>query len=95
MTDTTFLGNHIAISEYKGSPALVTFKNSIDKMDGTVTAVKVDIKDKVGEVASWGKANDYPQQVIKEVKKNGAASSSLDFYVKHTMATDLFWLKTK
>ena len=93
MTDTTFLGNHIAISEYKGSPALVTFKNSIDKMDGTVTAVKVEVKEKVGDVASWGKNNDYPQQVIKEVKKNGAASSSLRFLRKAHYGNGLVLIK--
>ena len=93
MTDTTFLGNHIAISEYKGSPALVTFKNSIDKMDGTVTAVKVEVKEKVGDVASWGKNNDYPQMVIKEVKKNGAASSSLRFLRKAHYGNGLVLIK--
>ena len=82
MSESTFLGNHIAISQHKGSPAMVSFKNSIDKMDGTVTAVKVDVKDKQGEIASWGKNNDYPQQVIKEVKKNGTAASSLRFLRK-------------
>jgi hypothetical protein len=82
MSQTEFLGNHIAITEFKGSPAMVSFKNSIDKMDATVTAIKVDVKDKQGEIASWGKANDYPQQVLKEVKKNGAAASSLRFLRK-------------
>jgi len=82
MSESTFLGNHIAITQHKGSAAMVSFKNSIDKMDGTVTAVKVDVKDKQGEIASWGKNNDYPQQVLKEVKKNGAASSSLRFLRK-------------
>lgn len=82
MSNSEFLGTHIAIAEYNGSPAMVSFKNSIDKMDGTVTAVKVDYKDKQGEIASWGKSNDYPQQVLKEVKKNGAAASSLRFLRK-------------
>lgn len=90
-----FLGNHIAITEYNGSPAMVSFKNSIDKMDGTVTAVKVDVKDKQGEVASWGKANDYPQQVIKEVKKNGAAASSLRFLRKAHYGNGLVLLKNE
>jgi hypothetical protein len=90
-----FLGNHIAITEYKGSPAMVSFKNSIDKMDGTVTAVKVEVKDKQGEVASWGKANDYPQQVIKEVKKNGTAASSLRFLRKAHYGNGLVLLKNE
>lgn len=82
MSESEFLNPHIAVAKYQGSPALVTFKNSIDKMDGTVTAVKVEVKEKQGDVASWGKNNDYPQQVIKEVKKNGAASSSIRFLRK-------------
>lgn len=90
---TEFLGTHIAVSEYKGSPALVTFKNSIDKLDSTVTAVKVEVKDKQGEIASWGKSNDYPQQVIKSVKINGSASSGLRFLRKAHYGNGLVLLK--
>jgi hypothetical protein len=82
MSESTFLGNHIAITEFKGSPAMVSFKNSIDKMDSSVTSVKVDVKDKQGEIASWGKNNDYPQQVLLQAKKSGSASSSLRFLRK-------------
>ncbi len=82
MSNTEFLGNHIAITEYKGSPAMVSFKNSIDRMDGAVTAVKVEVKEKQGVIASWGKNNDYPQQVIKEVNKNGTATSAIRFLRK-------------
>jgi len=88
-----FLGTHIAVSEYKGSPALVTFKNSIDKLDTTVTTVKVEVKDKQGEIASWGKSNNYPQQVIKSVKKNGSASSALRFLRKAHYGNGLVLLK--
>lgn len=90
-----FFGTHIAVSQYKGSPALVTFKNSIDKMDGTVTAVKVDVKDKQGVIASWGKNNDYPQQVIKEVEKNGTAISALRFSRKAHYGNGLVLLKNE
>lgn len=90
-----FIGNHIAVTEYKGSPALVTFKNSIDKMDGAVTAVKVDVKDKQGVIASWGKNNDYPQQVLKEVKKNGALSSGLRFLRKAHYGNGLVLFKNE
>jgi len=93
MAQSEFLGTHIAVSEYKGAGALVTFKNSIDKMDGTVTAVKVEVKDKQGSIASWGKSNDYPQQVIKEVKKNGAAASSLRFLRKAHYGNGLVLIK--
>jgi hypothetical protein len=92
---TEFLGNHIAISEYNGSPAMVSFKNSIDKMDGTVTAVKVEVKDKQGEIASWGKSNDYPQQVIKEVEKNGTAISALRFLRKAHYGNGLVLLRNE
>jgi hypothetical protein len=90
-----FFGTHIAVSQYKGSPALVTFKNSIDKMDGTVTAVKVDVKDKQGVIASWGKNNDYPQQVIKEVEKNGTATSALRFLRKAHYGNGLVLLRNE
>lgn len=93
MAESEFLGTHIAVSQYKGAGAMVTFKNSIDKMDGTVTAVKVEVKDKQGSIASWGKANDYPQQVIKEVKKNGAAASSLRFLRKAHYGNGLVLIK--
>lgn len=95
MSESTFLGNHIAITEHKGSHAMVSFKNSIDKMDGTVTAVKVDYKDKQGEIASWGKKNDYPQQVLKEVKKNGTAISALRFLRKAHYGNGLVLLKNE
>jgi hypothetical protein len=90
-----FFGTHIAVSQYKGSPALVTFKNSIDKMDGTVTAVKVDVKDKQGVIASWGKNNDYPQQVIKEVEKNSTVTSAVRFLRKAHYGNGLVLLRNE
>jgi len=93
MSESTFLGNHIAITQHNGSGAMISFKNSIDKMDGTVTAVKVDVKDKQGEIASWGKNNDYPQQVIKEVEKNGTATSALRFLRKAHYGNGLVLLR--
>ena len=77
-----FLGTHIAVSEYKGSNALVSFKNSIEKGDTSVTRVKIEVKDKVGELASWGATNNYPQEVIKAVELNGSLSSALRFLEK-------------
>jgi hypothetical protein len=88
-----YLGTHIAIAQYKGSPALVTFKNSIDTLDSSVTSIKVDVKDKQGEIASWGKSNDYPQKVIEAVKKNGSASSGLRFLRKAHYGNGLVLLK--
>ena len=77
-----FLNTHIAVSKYKGHDALVTFKNTADRLDTTVTSVKVDVKDKQGNIASWGKNNDYPQKVIEAVKISGSASSGLRFLRK-------------
>lgn len=80
---TTFLGTKIAVSTLKnGAMATYTFKNTTDNLDSQVTAVKVEVKDKVGEIASWGKKNDYPQQIIKNVRVNGAASSGIRFLRK-------------
>lgn len=93
MAESEFLGTHIAVSQYQGAGALVTFKNSIDKLDSTVTAVKVEVKDKQGSIASWGKTNSYPQEVIKEVKKNGAAASSLRFLRKAHYGNGLVLIK--
>lgn len=95
MSNTEFLGTHIAVTEHQGSPAMVSFKNSIDKMDESVTAVKVDVKDKQGVIASWGKNNDYPQQVIKEVKKNGTAISALRFSRKAHYGNGLVLMKNE
>lgn len=77
-----FLSTHIAVSKYKGQNALVTFKNTSDRLDTSVTAVKVKVEDKVSEIASWGKNNDYPQKVIEAVRLNGSASSGLRFLRK-------------
>jgi hypothetical protein len=84
MQDSTdFLGTKIAVSTLSnGAVAAYTFKNSADNLDSQVTAVKVEVKDKVGEIASWGKNNDYPQQIIKNVRVNGAASSGIRFLRK-------------
>lgn len=79
---TKFLSNHIAVSKYKGVDALVTFKNAADRLDTSVTKVTVDVKDTTGEIASWGKQNNYPQEAIKAVKLNGSASSGLRFLRK-------------
>lgn len=80
---TNFLGTKIAVSTLtNGATAAYTFKNTPDNLDSQVTAIKVDVKDKVGEIASWGKKNDYPQQIIKAVRINGAAASGIRFLRK-------------
>ncbi len=77
-----FLSTHIAVSKYKGHDALVTFKNTTDRLDDTVTSVKIDVKEKTGSIASWGPQNDYPQKVQEAVRLNGSASSGLRFLRK-------------
>jgi len=91
---TEFLGTQIAVSTLtNGVTAAYTFKNSSDRLDTTVTAVKVDVKDKQGEVASWGKNNDYPQQIMKAVRLNGSASSGLRFLRKAHYGNGLVLVK--
>ncbi len=88
-----FLNTHIAVSKYKGHDALVTFKNTADRLDTTVTSVKVDVKDKQGNIASWGKNNDYPQKVIEAVKISGSASSGLRFLRKSHYGNGIVLMK--
>lgn len=84
MSDATeFFGNKIAVSKLaNGETAAYTFKNTTDNLDSSVTVVKVDVKDKTAEIASWGSKNDYPQQILKAVRPNGSASSGLRFLRK-------------
>ncbi|MFM1776342.1 MAG: hypothetical protein RJA53_1952 [Bacteroidota bacterium] len=80
---TEFLGTKIAVSKLKnGEAAAFTFTNTSEKLDASVTVIKVDVKDKTAEIASWGKNNDYPQQVLKQVRPNGSASSGIRFLRK-------------
>lgn len=80
---TEFFGTKIAVSKLKnGQTAAFTFKNTAEKLDSSVTVVKIDVKEKTTEIASWGKNNDYPQQILKAVRQNGSASSGLRFLRK-------------
>ena len=81
--NTEFFGTKIAVSKLaNGQAAAFTFKNSVDSFDTSVTKLKIDVKDKTAEIASWGKKNDYPQAVLKQVRLNGSASSGLRFLRK-------------
>lgn len=81
--ETEFFGTKIAVSKLKnGDVAAFTFKNTADSLDTKVTTLKVDVKDKTAEIASWGKKNDYPQAILKQVQLNGSASSGLRFLRK-------------
>jgi hypothetical protein len=81
--NTEFFGTKIAVSKLaNGEAAAFTFKNSVDSFDTSVTKLKIDVKDKTAEIASWGKTNNYPQAVLKQVRLNGSASSGLRFLRK-------------
>lgn len=84
MSDQTeFFGTKIAVSKLQnGQTAAYTFKNTTENLDSSVTVVKIDVKDKTAEIASWGKNNNYPQEVLKQVRLNGSASSGLRFLRK-------------
>lgn len=74
--------NDIYVSTSQGVTALYDFKNSADKLPNQVTTVKVEVKDKVGEIASWGKNNDYPQTIVKKMALSGSGQSALRFLRK-------------
>lgn len=78
---TKFYGN-IAASEFKGMGVAYSFKNTTANSETSVTPIKVEVKNKVGEIASWGANNDYPQKVIKTIKLSGSGSSALRFLRK-------------
>lgn len=80
---TEFFGTKIAVSKLaNGQVAAFTFKNTTENLDSSVTVVKVEVKDKTAEIASWGKNNNYPQEILKAVRPNGSASSGLRFLRK-------------
>lgn len=88
---------NIFVTSFGNSKALVSFKNSIDKANASVTETKIEIKDKSssGKVVSWGKKNNYPQNVIEAVRKNGSASSGLRFLRKAHYGNGLFLYRNK
>lgn len=81
MNQTIAHGN-IMLSSFNGMGAAYSFKNTPAKGESTVTTVKIDLKDKQGVIASWGKNNDYPQKIIAQVRKNGSASAGLRLLIK-------------
>ena len=68
---------HGDIAYSTGSKALVSFKTQVQKNDSP-TKLIVDTEDVVNsKIAAWGPNNDYPQQLLKRVRNNGAALSGL------------------
>jgi len=89
---TVFHGN-IALSSYRGIGTAYTFKNTTASGESTVTTVKIDLKDKQGVIASWGKNNDYPQKILEKVRKNSSATSGLRLLKKAHYGNGLVLIK--
>jgi len=56
--------------------ALVSFKSS-KQTENNVTSVTLYTENEQGKIAAWGSNNDYPQQLLKKIRLNGAALSGL------------------
>ena len=76
MSDTIFHGD-LAFSSFGKEAAVYSFTNTAVRGDDAVTMVQIEVKDKVGQIAAWGKNNDYPQNVRKQGKKNGSVQSGI------------------
>jgi hypothetical protein len=79
-SNTKFYGN-IAVSEHKGIGIAYTFKNTTAVQE-LATPINIQVKDKLGNIASWGPSNDYPQKILKAIKDSGSGSSGLRFLRK-------------
>lgn len=91
---TEFFGTKIAVSKLKtGEVAAFTFKNTSESLDTTITTLKIDVKEKTAQIASWGKNNNYPQTILKQVRLNGSASSGLRFLRKAHYGNGLVLIK--
>ena len=86
-SNTKFFGN-IAVSEHKGIGVAYTFKNTI-ATETQSTPITIQVKDKLGSIASWGSSNDYPQKILKAIKASGSGSSALRFLRKAHYGTGL------
>lgn len=60
-----------------GSAVIVMNSNSSAASTNEPTKVLLHTENKAQEIASWGANNDFPQKLLKEVRKNGAATSGL------------------
>jgi len=74
--ETKYIGN-IAVSKLPTMAVAYSFKNTIEKSPDKTTVVKIDVKDKTANIASWGAKNDYPQKIIEAIKQSGAGSAGL------------------
>ncbi|SEC46615.1 hypothetical protein SAMN04489761_3071 [Tenacibaculum sp. MAR_2009_124] len=60
-----------------GGSAVVVVNTSTTVNTAEPTKVHVHTENKSQGIASWGSNNDFPQKLLKEVRKNGAATSGL------------------
>jgi len=82
MSSTTKFFGNIAVSEHKGIGIAYTFKNTTELNPENPTSLAIEVKDKTGNIASWGPNNDYPQKILKAIKASGSGSSALRFLRK-------------
>ena len=71
---TVFHGD-VAITG-QNTKALVSFA-STNKADANVTSIVLHTENENGKIAAWGANNDFPQNLIKKIRLNGAALSGL------------------
>jgi len=64
------------------------------KKSESATAVKAEVKNTSGYI-KWGANDNYPQEVIKKVKKNGAAGSGLRLLQRAHYGNGIVCYKTK
>ncbi|WP_431166331.1 hypothetical protein [Tenacibaculum halocynthiae] len=57
--------------------AVVSMNSSTKTTTAEPTKVMVHTENKSQGIAAWGSDNDFPQKLLKEVRKNGAATSGL------------------
>lgn len=71
--DKYLFNNDIVISA--SGKSIATFKASAT--ENKVTSVKVESNDRVGQIASWGTDNNFPNTILDTVRSNGMTLSGL------------------
>lgn len=72
---STFFYGDVAITG-QDTKAIVSFASS-KNTDAHVTTVILTAENESGKIAAWGANNDFPQQLLKKIRLNGAALSGL------------------
>lgn len=87
MNERKYIGK-IRVAEYKGMAAAVSYNNTT-ATEVLATPVNIQVREKQGNIASWGANNDYPQKVLKAIKNSGSGSSALRFLRKAAYGSGL------